>query len=229
MSSNVKVSSSFNKFMAKNSDGIQEARQADNTMMTCKMPVGWTGPCICIGAEADKGKDRKNEDGSTVEGREYVRLEFEVINDEKYAGSKFSRAWSFFDSEKATAVDRFQWMLNEMENMGLPEEMRKSEETTMEDLLKFFAGNDTVYTATVEHNAYRQGDKKEVKVHLMESVDSSSSVSPDAVVDDKGMVEGENVKFMGKEWKLLMKDGDDLKIQSLTNGNTRMITVADLD
>lgn len=228
MSNNVKVSSSFNKFMAKNSDAVQEARQAENTMMTCKMPVGWTGSCICVGAIADKGKDRKDEKGNTREGNEYVRLEFEVINDEKYAGAKFAVAWSFYDSEKATAMDRFQWMLNAMENMGLPEEVRRSEETTMDDLLKFFAEGETVYTATVEHNAYRRGDQKEVKVVLLEAVDNSSSVSPDT--HSQKLTEGGEVSFMGKQWKLLMLDGDDLKIQSLKNPeNTRMVTVSDLD
>ena len=148
----VKVSSNFNKFLAKNSTAVQEVKKAENTMQTCKMPVGWKGNVIVVGGEADKGKDRKDDKGQVQEGREYVRLDFNVVNDAEFAGAKCSLYWSFYDSEKATAMDRFQWMLNEMENLGLPREIRESDDTTMEDLLKFFTEQDSIYEAEVVHN-----------------------------------------------------------------------------
>src|SRR5690606_40779325 len=100
--SNVKVSADFNKFLSRNAKAVEEAKTAENTMSTCKMPVDWKGFCICVGAVADKEKDRKDEKGNTQVGRDYIRLDFNVVNDEAYAGSKFSLKWQFWDTEKAT-------------------------------------------------------------------------------------------------------------------------------
>jgi hypothetical protein len=225
---NVKVSSAFSKFMSKNAKAVEEAKTAENTMMTCKMPVGWKGNCVCVGAEADKGKDRKDDKGNTQEGREYVRLEFSVVNDEEYAGAKFSTAWSFFDSEKASAVDRFGWMLNEMENMGLPGEIRRAPDTTMDDILGHFINSDTVYEAEVVHNSYRRGDQKEVKVRMVEAIDGSTSMAPTAEPTPTPEA-GSDVQYMGKSWELVDADGDDLVIKSKTTGQTRNIKASDLD
>ena len=154
--SNVKVSSDFNKFLSRNAKAVEEAKSAENSMSTCKMPVDWKGNAICVGGIADKGKDRKDEKGNTQPGRDFIRLDFNVINDEAYAGSKFSLMWSFWDTEKATAMDRFEWCMNDLENLGLPGEVRRSPDTTMEDILGFFTGSDKVYGAEVHHNAYRR-------------------------------------------------------------------------
>jgi hypothetical protein len=222
-----KVSSNFNKFMSKNSTAVSEAKEAENTMMTCKMPIGWKGQAVCVGGEADKGKDRKDDKGQVQEGREYVRLEYNVINDPEYTGAKFSRAWSFFDSEKATAIDRFTWMLNEMENMGLPSDIRKSEDTTMEDLLNFFIDSDEVYEAEVVKNEYRRGDQKEVQVRRVESVGGEGSIVPPG--DNPSLKVGQDVMYMEKEWELVSVDGDDLVICSKSTGKERSIKVNDLD
>lgn len=227
---NVKVSSEFNKFLSRNAKAIEDAKAAENSMQTCKMPVGWKGYGVCVSGEAGKGKDRKDEKGNTQEGREYIRLDFNVVNDEEYAGSKFSTNWSFWDTEKATALDRFEWCLNEMENLGLPGEMRRSPDTTIEDMINFFVNGDIVYECEVVHNAYRRGDQKEVKVRLVEAVDGVTDMvphSPHTVTTT--LSAGEEVKYMGKAWELVSADGDDLRIKSKTTGQTRNIKTSDLD
>jgi len=227
---NVKVSSEFNKFLSRNAKAVQEAKEAENTMQTCKMPIGWKGYCVCTGAEAGKRKDRKDEKGNTQEGREYMRLEFNVVNDTEYAGSKFVLNWSFWDTEKATALDRFEWALNEMENLGLPRELRASPDTTPADILNFFAKGDTVYECEVIRNEYRRGDQKEVKVRNVESVDGVENMAPESAHKPTStMSPGQDVKYMGKDWELVDADGDDLVIKSKNTGQTRNIKASDLD
>lgn len=225
---NAKVSASFNKFLSKNNTAVQEAKKAENTMQTCKMPVGWKGHAVVVDAVADKGKDRKDEKGNTQEGNEYVRLEFNVVNDEQYAGSKFSLAWSFYDSQNATAADRFTWMLNAMENLGLPREMRESDDTSMDDILNFFLSQDTVYEAEVVTNTYRRGDQKEVKVHRLEDVGTGITMSPDTPPTSE-LKEGQEVKYMGKMWELVVVDGEELTIKSKTTGSQRTIKASDVE
>lgn len=223
-----KVSSAFSKFQSKNNSAIEDAKKAENTMMTCKMPVGWKGHAICVGAVADKGKDRKDNKGNVQEGNEYVNLEFNVVNDEKFAGSKFSNYWSFYDSEKATAMDRYTWMLNDMENLGLPREIRESDDTTMEDILNFFIESDTIYEAEVVHNSYRRGDQKEVKVRKLETVSTDINMNPDAP-STEDLKEGQDVQYLGKSWELVLIDGEALTIKSKSTGSTRSIKKSDLE
>lgn len=225
---NVKVSAEFNKFMSRNAKAVEEAKAAENSMSTCKMPVGWKGQVVCVGGEAGKGKDRKDEKGNTTPGREYIRLEFNVVNDTEYSGAKCNLNWSFWDTEKATALDRFEWMLNDMENLGLPGEIRRSPDTTIEDMLNFFINKDTVYEAEVVHNAYRRGDQKEVKIRLLEVLDGVADMAPQGHAPATPQT-GEDVTYMGKSWELVDVDGDDLVIKSKTTGQTRNIKTSDLD
>lgn len=221
-----KVSSSFSKFLAKNATAVEEAKKAENSMQTCVMPVGWKGHAIVVGATADKGKDRKDDKGNTVEGNEYINIEFNVVNSEEYAGKKFSLHWSFYDSEKATAAQRFEWCLNEMENIGLPREIRE-EFTDITQVLDHFIKSDVVYDCEVVHNQYRRGDKKEVKVTLVQSVSNDSSMAPSSPTPTVEV--GGKVSFMGKDWEVLAVDGDEIKIKSPTTGTERVIKASDMD
>jgi hypothetical protein len=225
---NSKVSSDFSKFLAKNATAVKEAKEADNSMQTCAMPIGWKGQVVCVDAVADKGKDRKDDKGNVQEGREFIRLDFNVINDEKYGGKKCSLLWSFFDSEKASATDRFEWCLNEMENLGLPRETR-TEFSDISEVLDFFSSSDEVFEAEVVHNAYRRGDQKEIKVRRVETVDSSASMSPTDVAPASGVKKGDEVKYLGKTWDVVDIDGDDVQIKSRTTGASRGVKLADLE
>lgn len=229
--SNVKVSADFNKFMSRNAKAVEEAKMADNSMSTCKMPVGWKGFCICVGAEAGKENDRKDDKGNTVVGRDFIRLDMNVVNDEQYSGAKFTKKWQFWDTEKATAMERFEWCMNDLENLGLPGEMRRAPDTTVPDMLDFFVKGDKVFGCEVKHNEFRRGDKKEVEIHNIEAVDGVETMAPEghAPVAAAGMEAGSDVTYMGKAWELVDVDGDDLVIKSKNTGQTRNIKRSDLE
>lgn len=226
---NVKVSADFNKFLSRNAKAVEEAKTAENSMSTCKMPVDWKGFCIVTGAVADKGKDRKDDKGNTQPGRDFIRLDFNVVNDEEYAGAKFSLMWQFWDTEKATAMDRFEWCMNDLENLGLPGEVRRDPSTTMEDILAYFTSSDKVYSAEVVHNSYRRGDQKEVKVHNIEAIDGVENMAPEGHAPVSAPEPGQDVTYMGKAWELVDIDGDDVIVKSKATGQTRNIKLSDLE
>ena len=223
---NVKVSNDFNNFMARNSKAVEDAKTAENTMATCAMPIGWEGQCICVDAVADKSKDKKDQDGKVKEGSPYIRLEFSVVGDESYTGKKFSRLWMFNDTAKATAADRFEWCLNEMENLGLPQETRKTFDS-VEELLKHFIDSDAVYECEVNKSDYSR-DGKEMKVRLSaEAVDMTDSVVPTGPASDEP--EDDTVMYLGKKWEVVSKEGKELTIKSMKTGQTKVVTTDDLD
>lgn len=225
-----KVSAAFNKTLGRKASAVEEARKAENTMMTCKMPVGWKGQCVCVDAVADKAKDKKDDKGNTVEGNDYVRLEFSVINDEQFQGSKFSVLWMFYNTANATWEDRFTWCLNGLENLGLPRTLRENYEDFSE-ILEHFTKCDEVFDAEVVHNAYRQGDQKEVKVRRAALiVDASDSMVPEEKPKaSSGPRVGGTVLYMGKDWKVLEINGDDIQIQSLTSNAVRAVKMSQIE
>lgn len=231
--SNAKVSQSFGKFLAKKSTQIEEAKKADNTMQTCPMPVGWKGHMVCVDAVADTGKQTKDDKGNTKEGRNYVRLEFSVVNDSHYQGKKGSLMWQLYDSENATSTQRFEWMLNEMENLGLPRKTRE-EYNDFSEILNHFIASDEVYEAEVVHNQYRRGDQKELKVRRAAIVDNTTSMAPPSSTTTESPKPtstslGAEVKYMGKMWDVVDQDGDTVVIKSKATGNNRTVKLTELE
>jgi len=232
--SSAKVSATFGKFLAKKATQIEEAKKAENTMQTCLMPVGWKGQMVCVAAVADKGKDSKDDKGNTQEGREYVRLEFSVVNDAAYQGKKASLMWQIYDSANATATQRFEWMLNEMENLGLPRELRQGFNDFTE-VLNHFLNSDEVYEGEVVHNSYRRGDQKELKVRRAAIVDNTTSMAPPVTSTSSpapattSQEPGSEVKYMGKMWEVVDQDGDTVVIKSKATGNNRTVKLTDLE
>lgn len=223
----VKVSSKFNSFLAKQGKAVEEAKAAENTMSTCAMPIGWKGQLIIVDAFADETKEQKDEKtGKVIEGRPYVRIEFSVVGDEDFLGKKTSKIWMFYDTEKATAVDRFTWFLNEMENYGLPREIRENHDS-MEELLKEVCSLGIVYEGEVVANSYTR-DGKEVKVRQQaKAVDDSTNVVPG--METSELVIGQDVRYIKKDWEVTEIMDEKIKIKSKETGQERIVKIADLD
>lgn len=236
----LKIGAAAAKFYGKHEKGLQEAKKAENMMQTCAMPIGWKGDVVVVGAVADRSKDRKDQKGNTVEGNDYHRIEFQVIGDPDYAGKKASIGASFYTSEKATAEDRYSWWLNQLENLGLPRDIRENHEGA-EELLGYFTNSDETFEMEIVKASYvRQGgDGKEVVVRRKDVVDTSTSMAPPTttasgttqVQESKTYAEGSQVSFADNPWTVVSFDeaNQTLKIKSPRNGSVREIKVSELD
>lgn len=236
------VSNEFAAFYGKSAVAIDEAKKAENSMSSGPCPVGWKGKCVLLEAAAEKGKDKKNEDGTTSEGNPRVKIKFGIVDDETYSGKTFTKYWIFFDSKNMTKMQRFEMFLNDMEKMGLPREVREKHET-MQELFNYFVEGEFVFDVDCVTDNYADDKKKMVVVKLAEPVDTTTSMSPSGASDptdkfanqtiDKGpetstttpspeIAEGAKVKFLGEEWEVLGQVGEDrLKLFNSKTGRER--------
>jgi hypothetical protein len=224
----IKISSEFTSALNRKAASVEAARKAENTMSTCKMPVGWHGQAVCVGAEAGKTKDKKDDKGQVVEGKTFVRLDFNVINDQQFSGAKCSRIWFVYEDHKNSMEDRFAWCLNGMENLGLPRTLRENYKE-FEECLEYFTNSDEVFDIEVAATTYST-DGKEVKFSRGSViVDNSTSMVPETVKAGFSVEVGQNIKFMGKDgWEVTSVDGTDVTIKSMSSGKERSVSLEDL-
>jgi hypothetical protein len=224
----VSVSSDFNKFYGRHQMAINEAKKAENSMSSGPCPVGWEGNAILLEAAAEVGKDRKDDKGNTVPGNPRVRMKFGIVGDQAYQGKTFQKFWSFYASANASEMDRYEWFLNEMENMGLPRAVRESHDDPSE-LLQWFVDNELVFHARCESDDYSR-DKKAMKVSAPEApVDSTTNMSPEgnttvATESSPEIAEGDVVKFLGSDWTVDAREGDKLSISR--EGRSRSVSIS---
>jgi len=125
-------------------------------------------------------------------------------------------------------MDRYEWFLNEMENMGLPRSVRESHDDPSE-LLQWFVDNELVFHARCESDDYSR-DKKAMKVSAPEApVDSTTNMSPEgnttvATESSPEIAEGDVVKFLGSDWTVDAREGDKLSISR--EGRSRSVSIS---
>lgn len=234
------VTNEFAAFYGKSAVAIDEAKKAENSMSSGPCPVGWKGKCILLEAVAEKGKDKKNEDGSVKEGNPRVKMKFGIVDDETYSGKSFTKYWVFFDTKNMDKMTRFQMFLNDMEKMGLPRNVREEHET-MQELFNFFIEGEFTFDVECVNDDYADDKKKMVIMRQGEPVDTSTSMTPADPEDtyankpvDAGttqvqsspevtFAEGSKVTFLGETWEVLGQEEDKLVIfNEKTNRNRKV-------
>ena len=222
------VSNEFAAFYGKSAVAIEEAKKAENSMSSGPCPVGWKGKCILLEAVAEKGKDKKNEDGTVKEGNPRVKMKYGIVDDETYSGKSFTKYWVFFDTKNFTKMQRFEMFLNDMEKMGLPRKVRE-EHQTMQELFNYFIEGEFTFDVECVSDDYADDKKKMVVIHPIEAIDTSTSMTPSDPEDAYGnksveqttttestpeadFPEGSKVTFLGEEWEVLGKEEDKLVI-----------------
>jgi hypothetical protein len=227
---NIQVSDDFAKFYGRAAGAVEEAKKAENTLSSSPTPVGWKGQAVLLGSKADKSKEREGADGTKSGGNPYVRMEFGIVGDEKFQGKKFTKNWTFFESANASAGDRFTWFLNELENMGLPRDIRENHESPQE-LLKAFADLDITFDVECAKDNYANDGKKMILRKPEEAVDGSDSMAPKTTTSSPEALdpkEGDEVPFLGSNWIVEARDGDHLQIKHPTRGSRREVTLSQL-
>lgn len=210
-----KVSAAFSKFYAKNAQAIADAKKAEARVSNCPVPVGTTGRAIITDMRFDKSKDKKNPDGTVKEGTDYCQMEFKIIDHPQHSGKTLRKPHYFSNTANATAVDRFEWFLNELEYMGLDRELRIGHDDPQQ-LVDFFLKEPYTVEFEILAGDPRYDDGKVLRLRR----------PPEEVPD---IPHGDTVQYLGQSWMLLSKSGTKLKIKNPTTGNEKEIDAAQLD
>jgi hypothetical protein len=225
---NAKVSQGFGKFYNKSARAVEEAKKAENTMATCKPPIGHKGDCILLNAFADATPEKKDEkSGLAKGGTPYIRWELSIVGDGQYTGTKAVKTWWFNDTANATYEDRLKWFMIEMTRLGLPDEIKK-EHKDISEILNYFLGANLVFGYEVVAAAWNKNDGKEIQLSAKQVVDDTDATVPGTTNEDMTFEEGQEVPYEDGTWKIIDIDGKDITIKSLVSNQKRIVTAADL-
>lgn len=232
-----KVSNEFLKAFSK-ADGIDDAKKAESRAASIPFPIGWEGTVVVSAMIGDVSKEKDDGKGGKRGGNMYINMEVAALNDKQYQGKKATKNWTFSNSEKATAADRFEWFLNDCEGMGLPRDIRMNHETPQE-IIDWFTNPDSPVSlyAKVEKDEYNRLEGKKIILRAMEeALDASMSMAPAVEIKSQShpeKVEGgiefngktypilRKVQFLGKSWNLFEEAGNKCKLQNAATGKIR--------
>lgn len=197
-SGKVQVSDGFKKYQQKKHAAFDKARKAENTLGGIPMPIDTNFEAKFVSVKADV--DDK--------GRSYVKMDMVVTFPEQFAGKKVGNYWLLFDSANATEADRFGWMLNEMENMGLPREIRENHDDFVEDVLGWFVSNEPTCKGRVQKDAQANDGKRirwaksAVEEHAAASTNDMIGAPSQKAVSSEGTEYqvGQKVNWNGGLW-----------------------------
>jgi len=207
-----KVSNDFQKFQAKNQNHLADAAKAENTMTRNPLPVGTTGIATVVDMVAATSK----------KGNAYVNMTL-VVASGPHEGVKLTKNWSFNETPKATAIDRFTWFLNELENMGFPRDLRVSSGGDMNAIINYYLdANPPIQQAfEIEKNDYSM-DKKAIVLAPADTMTSTPQESGPIKTLDELKV-GVKVLRNGVEFEVIKfdEDAETVNLRSLTTNKVR--------
>ena len=200
-SGKAQVSDGFKKYQQKKHAAFDKARKAENTLGGIPMPIDTKFEAKFVSVKADM--DDKQ--------RPYVKMDLVVTSPEQFAGKKVGCYWLLFDSANATEADRFGWMLNELENMGLPREIRVDHEDFGDDVLGWFIKNEpTIKGRVVKDEKANDGKRIRWSKDAVEEHAASASNdmlgAPERPAVDKTAQEysvGQKVNWNGGTWEVV--------------------------
>lgn len=227
------VSDSFKKFQQKKHNAFDKARKAENTLGGIPMPIDTNFEAQFVGVTADI--DDK--------GRAFVKMDLVVTTPENFTGKKVIGYWMLFDSEKATEADRMAWMLNDLENMGLPREVRETHDDFVSDVLGWFENNTPIVKGRVVKDA-QANDGKRIRWSKSATEEHAASTTNDMIgapikdvptnkepFDAGNIVVGMKVNYNGGEWLVDEIVGENyVNLKSPRTGKIQSeVSVADLE
>ena len=205
-----KVSQGFENFMARNEHSFEDAKKAENNMGGIPLPIDAEGEATVLSITADVSKKKADGKG----GNPYIRIEYVVNSPEQFVGKKFTRIHTLFDSANATKADRMEWTLNDLENHGLPREIRTGYKAFSE-VLDWFDVEDRTIKYKVAASDYGN-EGKEVKI-------LRDFGTEEPVV--KAVESGRTVTYGGQLYEVVAEQGEDLVIRSPKTGKERTVPI----
>jgi hypothetical protein len=216
-----KVSHEFKKAWAKSATAVEVAKKAENQLSNCPLPLGFEGRAVVSGMVMDSKNDSS-----------YVRMEYTVVDDKEYKGKKCSRLWSLKASEKRTMEAAIGSFLDDMENQGLPRDVRENM-SGPEDISNWFLSENRYVRLAVKEDTWSGSrDGKRVTTYREnEPVGTDSSMSPttsSVPFEIPSPEHSDTVMFLGKQHTVIARDGDMLQIKS-PEGKIKNVTKEQLD
>jgi hypothetical protein len=206
-----RVSADFMKFQAKNQNHLADAAKAENTMTRNPLAVGTTGVATVVDMVAATSK----------KGNAYVNMTL-VVSSGPHEGTKLTKNWSFNETPKATAVDRFTWFLNELENMGFPRSLRESSGGDMNIIINHYLEAEPPIQLgfEIEKDDYSM-DKKKIVLFPSDSVVVQETVGPIKTLDELKV--GAKVLRNGVEFEVIKynEEAETVNLRSLTTNKIR--------
>lgn len=211
--SKAKVSDKFSQFEQRNEHKLEEHRKAEKQSRGNPLPVGFVGKGIISDAHADISK----------QGVPYAVVTVTVVDDPDFEGKSCAGAIrSFKDSERQTKEEAYANFLDDLEDMGLPRQIRESQ--PLAGCFDYLLNEPHYVSITVMHNASTK-DKKEVKCYALggnESAPTAEGPSPEKEQDDTDYSEYEQCIYLGSP-HYIIKDNEDgtLELKNVKTGKVR--------
>ena len=179
-----KVSDAFSTFTSKNEHKLEEAKTAEKQTRGIPLPVGTVGVAVISDARADRAKSPPN--------NPYVIVEITVLEPEEHRGVKIPGCFhSIWDSENMSAAGRFAILLDDLENMGLPREIREKHGTDIGTCLDYLLEEPHYVTYEIKLG-YK--DRKEAVCFATSSPEGKGSSN--------------RCEYMGQTYEITGKDED---------------------
>jgi hypothetical protein len=238
MSSSIKVSDDFMSFYGKETEKIEQVKQAEARTGNVPFDLGTEGMCIVTGFELGKSQAKEQKDKTIKPGCPFGRLTFTVVDNIEHDGKEFPMTFWFWENDKNTRADTFKNMLDFMEKrMGMPREVRMNY-THPSELGKYFIeGNQAFRFKVVEDAGNTYDDNKKILVDLPKDfITADDSVapptapqhSPAASSSAPVMVPGTIVKYLEMDWKVKQDFGAKIEIVGVDDPRMNKIVAKDL-
>lgn len=234
------VSTEFEKYFAKKKASFAEAQKAENESRGAPIPVGVTGICVVKDMTATLSRSKKVP---------MITLSCTVESPSEYNGKSFQRTWFISESEKASEADRYEWMLNDLENAGLPRDLRENHEGLV-DICDYFISSGNKLDFEIVEDQYSTNNRR-ANIYARpdspgngQASDSGSVKSPDPAPEKEEPAQepeakeepqaesapsnggGEIVKYMSLDYELLGEGEAEgtMKIKSCSTGRIREVS-----
>lgn len=231
------VSDGFKKFEQKRKGAFKKAQEAENTARGIPLPIGTQGDCVSVEMKCGT---------TTKKSTPFINLIVLTTSPADKKDKRCQKTWFISDSEGASDTDRWEWMLNDLENAGLPREIRTEYKDFEKEVVGYFNNNKVRMNYRVVEDQYAQDnvninlyaadnlgesenkeEKQEEQEEKEEKTETSSETESPKEEDTPENEEGyEVVTHLGIDYYLI-GEGDaegTVKIKSMKSGRVKEVS-----
>jgi len=224
------ISDKFAKFASKTTRGdFDKARKQESMAGGCPLPVDTRGVCVISEITCTETKVK----GDGTGGDPMVSIKLEVESPEDYRGKVLSGPGLMFvikDGPNSTAADAWARMLDSLENLGLPREIR-TEYNDFAEVIDWFSDEPRRAEYHVAKDTYTGNQSgKIVRAHVYvpegEIETAVTPVKEEATAHDP---EADYCTYLGKKHKVISfdKDANTYELEAIPTGRVRAGVPAD--